>query len=204
MDSKYEVQENGSSPGYSVMLNYTATIIEKKNFFEREKAKRNGGLSIERPQQPVSGGPILAFFYNKKDAEEYAEFKNKQLDTQRVTIKLNITEDVLDKLGFSEYWDEHGTWGGRTLIFKDDTRFRIVEQCQMDDDTDGYGIDGTYQSDHYHFRGSFCDKSLKNMDDVDLFFLHELYDCIEKVYPHCLKEFKEKCIELKMGSYLKK
>ena len=47
-------------------------------------------------------------------------------------------DKVLDKLGFSEYWDENGTWGGRTLTFKNGIRFRIIEQGEMDDDTEGY------------------------------------------------------------------
>ena len=54
--------------------------------------------------------------------------------------RLNITDKILDKLGFSEYWDEHCTWGGRTLTFSNGTRFRIIEQEEMDDDTFYYMI----------------------------------------------------------------
>lgn len=116
--------------------------------------------------------------------------------------KLNITYKVLDKLGFSEYWDEHGTWGGRTLTFSNGTKFRIIEQCQMDDDTEGYHSGGKYVNDHFYFVGWFAIPAIKDLNYFDLFFLHEMYQCIETVYPDCLGEFVEKCKAVKMGSYI--
>jgi len=119
--------------------------------------------------------------------------------------KLNITDTILDKLGFSEYWDEHGTWGGRTLTFKNGEKFRIVEQEEMDDDTEGHAPDGIYIANHYYFAGWFSVLKIKvpNPDHHDLYFLHEMYECLELHYPNCLEEFIEKCNDLLMGSYIK-
>jgi hypothetical protein len=115
-------------------------------------------------------------------------------------MKLNITSEVLDKLGFSEYWDEDGTWGGRTLKFNTQ-QFRIAEQEETDDDTSGYGIDPTYIANHYYFVGWFAVPKIE-ANHYNLFFLHEMYECIEKEYPDCLEEFHTKCIILNMGRYL--
>lgn len=117
--------------------------------------------------------------------------------------KLNLTDRILDKLGFSEYWDEHCTWGGRTLTFKNGTRFRIVDQEEMDDDTEGYSSFGKYIAHHFYFRASFAIPSLSwQVGDRDLFFLHEMYECIKDNYPDCIDEFLEKCKELKMKCYI--
>lgn len=116
------------------------------------------------------------------------------------TNKLNITDQVLTKLGFSEYWDEHGTWGGRTLTFKDGTKLRIIEQEEMDDDTEGYALDGVYIAHHFYFAGWFAWPPIVGYHD--LYFLHDLYNCIKQYYPHCLEEFIEKCNSVKMGTYL--
>ena len=113
--------------------------------------------------------------------------------------KLNLTDTILDKLGFSEYWDEHGTWGGRTLTFKNGVKFRIIDQEEMDDDTEGYG-DGMYIAQHFYFAGWFAWEKIDG--EHDLFFLHEMYECIEKYYPTCLEEFVEKCKRLKMKIYI--
>ena len=115
--------------------------------------------------------------------------------------RLNITETILDKLGFSDYWDENGTWGGRTLEFSNGTKFRIAEFEEMDDEEGGYGSNPTYVSDHYNFFGFFAIPPT-NANDYDLFFLHEMYECIEKEYPDCLEEFTTKCKDLNMKPYI--
>jgi len=115
--------------------------------------------------------------------------------------RLNITDKVLDKLGFSEYWDEHCTWGGRTLVFSNGTKFRIIDQEEMDDDSQGYANNGRYVAQHVYFAGWFAMPKV-NMVHHDLFFLHEMYECIEKYYPACLPEFLEKCKALKMDGYI--
>ena len=69
----------------------------------------------------------------------------------------------------------------------------------MDDDTEGYG-NGIYIAHHFSFDGSFALPQIEG--DHDLFFLHEMYECIQKYYPDCLPEFVEKCDKLKMKPYL--
>jgi hypothetical protein len=64
-------------------------------------------------------------FVNDTGIFEKKGKKESESDLKRF-VKLNITDTILDKLGFSEYQDEHGTWGGRTLTFSDGTRFRII------------------------------------------------------------------------------
>ena len=121
--------------------------------------------------------------------------------------KLNLTDTIIDKLGFSEYSDENGTWGGRTLTFKNGVRFRIIDQEEMDDDTDGYS-NGMYIAQHFYFAGWFAYEKIVDEHNLffvcehDLFFLHEMYECIEKYYPTCLEEFVEKCNDLKMKIYI--
>jgi hypothetical protein len=117
--------------------------------------------------------------------------------------KLNITEDVLDKLGFTEYWDENGTSGGRTLHFEtSNDRLRVNEQCQMDDCYEGYNPKGAeYVSQHWSFLGWFATPKVD--DDYDLFFLHEIYEVIKKHYPKSLNEFVERCEKVLMGGFIK-
>jgi hypothetical protein len=114
--------------------------------------------------------------------------------------RLLITKTVLDKLGFSEYWDEHGDWGGRTLTFSNGEMFRIIETEENDDDTYGYASGGNYISHHYSFAGWFAIPPIEGHSD--LFFLHEMHECITKYYPSCINEFTDKCIKLKMKLYL--
>lgn len=118
--------------------------------------------------------------------------------------KLNITDTVLDRLGFSEYWDEDGTWGGRTLTFSNGTKFRIIERDEVDDIYDGYGAlsndEPTYIANHFYFAGFFAIPKKKCY--YDLYFLHQMYECIEEEYPECLDEFINKCKEVNMKPYI--
>ena len=116
-------------------------------------------------------------------------------------IKCLITSTLLDKLGFSEYWDENGDWGGRTLTFSDGTRFRIMDLGELDDDEFGYG-NGKYRPAHFCFAGWFAIPEIKEKADHELFFLHEMYQCIEKFYPSCLNEFLFRCNALKLTYYI--
>lgn len=120
-------------------------------------------------------------------------------------FKLNITQGVLDKLGFSEYWDENGTWGGRTLTFSNGTRFRIIEQLEMEDENEGYGaLSGSqpkYIANYFYFVGWFALPPTK-AKSYDLFFLHEMYECIEKEYPDCVDEFVDICKKANMKPYI--
>lgn len=114
--------------------------------------------------------------------------------------RLNITPKVLDKLGFSEYWDEHCTWGGRTLTFSNGVKFRIVERCEGEEEYD-MGL-YAYVAQSYYFAEWFAMPKMDGMKSTDLFFIHEMYECIAEYYPECLEEFTTKCKYLKMDNYL--
>jgi len=114
---------------------------------------------------------------------------------------LNITSEVLDGLGFSEYWDEHEIWGTRTFVFSNGQHFRIIEQEAIDDDSDGYSLDGQYVANHFYFGGWMAWPKI-DKGKYDLFFLHEMYDCLKECYPDCLEEFVSICKNVKMGKYI--
>lgn len=115
-------------------------------------------------------------------------------------MKLNITDTVLDKLGFSEYWDEHGTWGTRTLTFSDNTKLTIIEYEEQD--ADYYENGNLYIAHHFVFNGSLKQKPEKD-GYYDLFFLSDLYKCIAELFPDNLEEFVNKCKDLYMFEYIK-
>lgn len=117
-------------------------------------------------------------------------------------MKLNITSRVLDVLGFSEYWDENCTSGGRTLTFSNGTQFRITQINETDDENEGYGAEKKYVAEHFYFIGWFA-LPKTSAEYYELFFLHEMYECIKKEYPSCLEEFVDKCKKLGMYDYLK-
>jgi len=112
--------------------------------------------------------------------------------------KLNITDGVLDALGFSDYWDEDGDWGSRILDFENGTRFRIAEMCESDDKEGLYVAQCFWFSDWY----AIPTLLLEGQGHTDLFFLHEMYECIAKLYPKCLPEFTCRCNKVKMISYI--
>lgn len=116
--------------------------------------------------------------------------------------KLSITSKVLDKIGFSEYWDEHGTWGGRTLEFTNGIRFRIAEIDETEDDSEGYSSDGEYVSNHFFFTDWFAISEPSIKGHFDLFFIHEMYECIRKCYPDCVSEFEAILKKNKMYKYV--
>jgi len=120
--------------------------------------------------------------------------------------KLNITDKVLDKLGFSEYWDEHGTWGTRSLKFDDGTIFMITEQEEMDDVYEGYSgmvnAKPEYVAQHFYYLDKEGKKTTHGIKEYELFFIHEMYDCIKACYPNHLQEFVSKCESVHMGSYI--
>lgn len=136
----------------------------------------------------------------KKEVEIFVNDYKASLEIKTFT-KLNITSEVLDKLGFSEYWDEHCTWGGRTLSFSNGTNFRIVEQNEMEDGNEGYLNPPYYVSNHFYYSGFFAIPE-NEKGKTDLFFLHEMYDCIKENYPDCLQEFYDKCEAVYMAGYI--
>jgi hypothetical protein len=107
---------------------------------------------------------------------------------------LNLTDLILDKFGFSEYWNDNGDSGTRTLTFSDGTILTIVEVLEHIND------DNILLSNHYCYLGY---KAIpKNSFEQDLYFLHDLFEIIELFYSNCMEEFIEKCKELKIINYI--
>lgn len=115
--------------------------------------------------------------------------------------ELLLSSRILDRLGFSEYWDEHCTWGGRSITFAGDDSIRIIDQEEMDDDTEGNWYDGVHIAAHYRYSGWF-DVPRRDEHDSDLYFLHQLYDVVETIYPQHIAEFIERCKKNNMGGYI--
>lgn len=105
--------------------------------------------------------------------------------------KLNLTDGVLNKLGFSEYVDGAGDFGSRALTFKDGHKIIIWEIDEKEDDTDGYSIDGKYVSNHY------CGTNWNA-----LFFLHDIYEEIITNHENYELEFIDICRSIKMDAYI--
>jgi hypothetical protein len=61
--------------------------------------------------------------------------------------------------------------------------------------------EATYIANHFYFAGWFAIPET-DADHYALFFLHQMYECIEKEYPDCLEEFTAKCKELNMKPYI--
>lgn len=118
--------------------------------------------------------------------------------------KLNLTDEILDVLGFSPYCDEHCTWGIRSLGFSNGTRLTVADYEEMFDDTEGNWFDGTYIAKHFSY---FATKSIIEVNkDIeywgDTFFLHELYEIVKFYYPSSLEEFKTNCFQNNMKLYI--
>lgn len=129
--------------------------------------------------------------------EKFSFDSNKYKDYQR----LPITEDVIDKLGFTEYWDEHCVWGTRSLRFFDGSFFTITEYLEQDDINEGYRLEKFYEANHYGYWSE-----MDNMKDTNiyrnLFFIEDLYDVIEAFHPDKISEFLERCKKVNMEYYI--
>ena len=90
---------------------------------------------------------------------------------------LLITSKVLDVLGFSEYWDMHGTSGTRTLKLPDGGVIILVEIDETPDDSDGYSLEGEYVSNHYRHAPWVYPEKFKQPygPEKPVYFLHDLY-----------------------------
>ena len=122
-----------------------------------------------------------------------------------ITIdKLPITSSVLDKLGFTEYDDENGNWGGRSIYFKTGDRIRIGETLETDDEEEGYGSNPRYIAHHFWFSEWYNhnDDSRNKVKDYELHFLHDLYELINIKHPECIPEFLERCYKANMKHYI--
>lgn len=118
--------------------------------------------------------------------------------------ELLLSDRILDRLEFSEYWDENCTWGGRTITLgtgDNECNIRIWDQEEMDDDCEGFYGGGSHVPHKFSYNGYF------NRGDPahnsDLYFLHQLYDVIEFLHPQHIDEFVERCDKNNMGNQIK-
>lgn len=118
--------------------------------------------------------------------------------------ELLLSDMVLDRLGFSEYWDENCTWGGRTITLgaaDGEYCIRILDQEEMDDDIQGFYGGGNHVAHTFSYTGFFGTPSTEHYSD--LYFLHQLYDLIEFLCPQHTNEFILRCNKNNMGNQIK-
>ena len=92
--------------------------------------------------------------------------------------RIPLTEDVITKLGFGEYWGDCGDSGTRNLTNPDKPNFglmRIHEVDQKDDACDGYCMIKEYVANHF---------TTEKFESI--YFLHELFDEAEKNFPDAI------------------
>lgn len=122
--------------------------------------------------------------------------------------EMHLSDRVLDKLGFTEYWAGCGDFGDRRLDLgatKGDERlsakdqypmyliYHIDEQDQDESSGQGYG-EPEYVPSH------LCTKSFQK----DLYFLHDMYeDILENRTPEELEAFVELTKKVLMYPFLK-
>ena len=116
-------------------------------------------------------------------------------------MRMNLTEKALDEIGFSEYWDEHGTWGTRTLTFSNGDKFRIIENLDDVAEVDAKGTELFCANSYVHSTVLGMPRPER---DRDLIFLHDLYEVIEQQLPDSLAEFISICRKKHMGLYIDK
>lgn len=107
---------------------------------------------------------------------------------------IELTEEVMKKLGFSDYDDEHGTWGNRRLGFNMDSdagwkKLQIIEYGDYPEENGceaGFVYAGWFDNIRHDGDGNA---------HWDLKTLQDLYDCIKAHRPELLEEFEEKVKE---------
>lgn len=111
--------------------------------------------------------------------------------------ELNLTDKVLDAIGFTEYWSGSGDWGTRTLSFEGiEGRYELIDHDENYDVYDGYCIEREYGAQH------FCGMNWRST----LYFLHDLY---EEIVTNTNEEFvkafllKLKDNKVNMDSHIK-
>lgn len=122
--------------------------------------------------------------------------------------EMHLSDRVLDKLGFSEYWAGCGDFGDRRLDLggqKGDERLTMKDQYPMyliyvideqdQDEASGQGY-GEPEYVPYHF----CAKNFR----TDLYFLHDMYeDILQNRTPKELKTFIELTKKVLLYPFLK-
>ena len=120
--------------------------------------------------------------------------------------RLRITWDVLNRLGFGEYHDDNGYSGGRTLHLGDETSMWIIEVEAQEDVYEGYAnmmryTEPLYKPEQYYYCSSY--NNIENVNySIDLNYIEDLYECVEKMYPQYMISFLNKCKKANMMPYI--
>ena len=120
--------------------------------------------------------------------------------------RLQITYDVLDRLGFGEYHDDNGYSGGRALHLGDEISMWIVEVLPQDDVYEGYAnmmkdTEPLYQPHYFYYCSSYDHRKDINYS-ADLDYIEDLYECVKKMYPEYIDSFLNRCKKANMMPYI--
>lgn len=114
-------------------------------------------------------------------------------------MKLNekITEDVLDRLGFSDYDDENCTWGNRRLRFGDAANWYVLQIIDYGDYLEENGRSkGFVYASWFELIDKFKPKTAEGKVDYrigwDLNTVKDIYKIIYLYHKEWLGEFKDK------------
>jgi hypothetical protein len=109
---------------------------------------------------------------------------------------LQFTDRIADLLGFGEFCDENWVSGTRTLWFGNGALLTLIRVNEREDDSDFLVRDGDFIGEHFLYESTLLDRQ------VEIFFLHDLYQCIKEEWPEYLQSFVATCKMLKMQSYI--
>ena len=116
-------------------------------------------------------------------------------------LKLAITEDVLERLGFSDYDDENCTWGNRRLNVRRGLNDKWPDECyvlQIIDYGDFPEDNGAEFNDCFYYAGWFeLLKQWQTKDGWHLNTVKDLYKIIYLYHNEYLHDFKEILKKLK-------
>lgn len=111
-------------------------------------------------------------------------------------LNLPVTDDLLERLGFTDYDDEHGTWGNRRLRFGDFTRgeydkwyvLQIMDFGDYPEDNDR--PEGFVYAGWFEYLPPY-----KTNDGWDINTVRDLYKIIYLYHKQWLPDFKKLIIE---------
>ena len=106
--------------------------------------------------------------------------------------EINLTDEMLDHLGFKEWWGGSGYWGSSQINLAG-VPIRIFRTHEELDINMGYGESASYQSSHY------CGDKFNG----NIYFLHELLEYVKSFNSEqCTELFIEKCKLTNLGEYI--
>lgn len=108
---------------------------------------------------------------------------------------LQFTDRIADLIGFGEYSGGY-CFGTRSLWFGNGASLILTRVNEMEDGSDGLSDTGDFIGEHFVYDSKTLNSQL------EIFFLHDLYQCIKEEWPEYLQSFVATCKMLKMQSYI--